>query len=132
MTALTTDRVTQSREGRNFADPLADGALIYSGAMYALDDAGNAAPATADGGHVRAVALQRADASGGDTHVNGLRTVFGLSNSSTAPVTRADIGKSAFVEDDQTVAKTGAAIAGVIVDVDDAAVWVDIGVAALA
>ena len=130
MTALTKDRPTPEREGRLVADPLAAAAVIYAGALYVLDSAGAAAAATAAATTpVRAVATARASAAAGDSRVEGALGVFRFDNGSgAAELTRADIGGDAFVVDDQTVAKTGTAKAGVVVDVDEAGVWVRIGV----
>ena len=128
MTALTADRNTPRRPGSQFSDPLANAAQIFAGALYALDNAGNAVEATAGGNHVRAVAQIRADQAAGDTHIEGERGVFCFENGlAGAAITRAEIGDVAYVVDDQTVGKTGTAIAGVIVDVDDLGIWVDVG-----
>jgi len=128
MAALTQDRRTPEREGRLVSDPLADGVTLYAGGMYVLDGDGNATPATADAANpVRAVALARASQPDGDQRVDGvLGVLFRFDNDGDA-ITRADIGSDAFVVDDQTVAKTGTAKAGVVVDVDEAGVWVRIG-----
>ena len=128
MAALTQDRPTPEREGRLVSDPLADGVTLYAGGMYVLDGDGNATPATAAATTpVRAVALARASQPDGDQRVEGALGVFRFDNDGNA-ITRADIGRNAFVVDDQTVAKTGTAKAGVVVDVDEAGVWVRIGV----
>lgn len=125
---LTADRNTARREGVSFSDPLAAGALIYAGALYALDVTGNAVKATAGGTAVRAVAQHRADQAGGDTRVKGERGVYCFENGTAgAAISRANIGAVAYVVDDQTVGKTGTAVAGVIVDFDDRGVWVDVG-----
>lgn len=131
MAALIQDRTTARRAGNQYSDLLAANTVIYAGAMYALDDTGNAKPATADGGRARAVAQARADQARGDEFVHGETGVFLFGNSAAdKEITRADIGKNAFIADDQTVAKTGnaSAIAGVVVDVDDDGVWVRVGV----
>ena len=47
MAALTQDRPTPEREGRLVSDPLAANAVVFAGALYVLDAAGNATPATA-------------------------------------------------------------------------------------
>ena len=61
MTALTKDRMTSEREGRQVTDPLATGATVYAGSMYVLDASGNATPATAAATTpVRALARTRA------------------------------------------------------------------------
>ena len=127
MAALTQDRPTPEREGRLVSDPLAANAVVFAGALYVLDAAGNATPATAAAANpVRAVALARASQPHGDQRVEGALGVFRFDNDGGA-ITRADIGSDAFVVDDQTVAKTGTAKAGVVVDVDEAGVWVRIG-----
>lgn len=128
MAALTQDRPTPEREGRMVSDPLADGVTLYAGGMYVLDGDGNATPATAAATTpVRAVALARASQPHGDQRVDGALGVFRFDNDGDS-ITRADIGSDAFVADDQTVAKTGGtAKAGVVVDVDEAGVWVRIG-----
>ncbi|WP_422099098.1 hypothetical protein [Variovorax sp.] len=132
MAALTADRNTPYRTGDVLNDPVAAGAVIFVGAMFALDAAGNAVAATAGGKRVRAVAQHRADNTGGAAgaqRIEGRRGVWRFGNGTAgAEITRADIGKAAFVVDDQTVGKTGTAVAGEILDVDDGQVWVDIGV----
>ena len=127
MAALTQDRPTPEREGRLVSDPLAANAVVFAGALYVLDADGNATPATAAAANpVRAVALARASQPHGDQRVDGALGVFRFDNDGDS-ITRADIGSDAFVVDDQTVAKTGTAKAGVVVDVDEAGVWVRIG-----
>lgn len=132
MPALTSDRNTPRRDGRELSDPLAAAAVIYVGALYALDNAGNAVPATAAGNAARGVAQARAVQTSGDTRVDGRRGVYRFGNSAgAAEVTRAQIGQPAFVADDQTVAKTGTAVAGLVLDVEDGDVWVDVGAASV-
>ncbi|RMX07426.1 hypothetical protein EBQ24_08805 [Allofranklinella schreckenbergeri] len=128
MAALDKDRATPERKGDLVADPLDAGATIYAGGMYVLK-AGKAKPAAAsDSGAVRAVARKRASAAAGDAHVDGLISVFRFDNAASgSAITRADIGANAYVVDDQTVGKTGTCIAGVVLDVEDAGVWVRIG-----
>jgi hypothetical protein len=130
MTALTTDRSTPYREGDLVSDPLADGATIYAGGLYALDAAGNAVAATADGNPVRAVALHGAESGLGDGLVRGRRGCWRFANGSgTAALGRTDIGGVAYVIDDQTVGKTGTAVAGLVLDIEDDEVWLQVGAA---
>ena len=137
MTALTQDRPTPERDGRRVSDPLAGTtATLYAGGMYLLDASGNAVPAEPQAEattlRVRAVALRRASAAAGDTLVEGARGTF-LFDSATAAdaLTRADIGVSCYVLDDQTVAKghdtNKRPLAGTVIDVDAAGVWVRVG-----
>ena len=133
--ALSKDRNTQRRDGVQFCDPVAAGAVIYAGALVVIDAAGNAAPgSTATGLRARGVAQERADNSGGQAGVMKVESRRGTSafgnSAATDEITRADIGNTAYIVDDQTVAKTSAtntrSIAGIIRDVDEAGVWIEI------
>lgn len=120
MTALDKDRATAQRAGDLVADPLAADALIYAGGMYVLAAGLAVSAAGASGGVVRA------DAANGDAVVQGKLGVFRFANDGDA-IARQDIGADAFAVDDQAVALSGAVKAGVVVDIDDAGVWVRIG-----
>lgn len=135
MTALTADRDTPRRDGVQFSDPVAAATVIYTGSLVVLDAAGNAEPAsTATGLVVRGIAQQTIDNSAGaagDLAVETRRGVFRLANSAAADeITRAEIGDTAYIVDDQTVAKTDGtgtrSAAGIIRDVDAAGVWLEI------
>jgi hypothetical protein len=136
MSNATQDRNTPHRAGALVSDPVAAATKLFAGTMYGLDASGNAIKAGAVGaGPARAVAQATADNSAGaagDVRVEGKRGVYRFGNSASGDlIARADIGALCYVVDDQTVAKTddtGAReIAGVIVDVDSAGVWVDVG-----
>lgn len=136
MTALTQSRNTKRRDGRLTSDPVAAAVRIYAGSMIALNAGGWAVPAgTAGAGNARAIALEEIDntqGANGALRVSGERTCGAFANSAAGDlITRADIGATAYVVDDQTVAKTdggtGRDIAGKIVDVDASGVWVAIG-----
>lgn len=136
MAALIKDRPTPRRAGHLVSDPLAAGVTIYAGGMYLLDASGNATPAAAQAEattlRVRAVARQRASAAAGDGQVAGEQGVFCFDNASAGDaLTRADIGASCYVLDDQTVAKghdtNKRPLAGTVLDVDASGVWVRVG-----
>ena len=131
MPSLTQDRNTP-RRGTPFmvADTVA--AAIMAGAMYTLDATGAAKPAVAaDKKPVRAVCTEHIDAGSTDL-VKGERAVFCFENSAGAgEIKRWDIGSNAYVADDHTVSKTGSSIAGEVIDIDDAGVWVAVGTAAV-
>lgn len=129
MADITQDRVLDKRCGERVGDRLAPDAIIPVGGMFVLDAEGLAAPAEADSsGPVRGVALRRADGPAGDTHVHGAaKGVYLFINSEAAPITAADIGTSAVVEDCHTVCKGSGAVAGVVFDVSDEGVWVELG-----
>lgn len=133
---LSADRMTLTRDGTSFADPVAASTVIYAGAMYALDASGNAVPAgTSGSGIARAVAQCQADNSAGaagDVLTAGRTGVFRFANSaSTDLIDRTCIGAVCYIVADDTVAKTSNSsarkAAGTVVDVDDGGVWVRIG-----
>lgn len=137
MSALTEDRNTPVRDGVMFAAPVAAAVTVHAGAMMVLNATGYAQPATTATGLVilgRAEeAIDNADGADGDETVTVRRGVFRWENSAGADeLTRAQIGDSCYIVDDQTVAKTDAtgtrSVAGVVVDLDDDGVWVRMGV----
>ncbi len=132
---LSAERYTTKRENKHYSDPVVAAALIYAGAIVVLGATGFAAPgSTATGLIARGVAKDTVDNSAGadgDLNVETETGVFLLKNSAAADqITRADIGGSAYIVDDETVAKTdgGAtrSIAGVIKDVNADGVFVHI------
>ncbi len=133
MVALTQDRPTPERAGVDQADPVAAGAVIYAGALVALNATGYAVPgATATGLVARGVAQEAVDNSAGAdgaVSVASKRGVFRFANDGS--VGRADIGATAYIVDDQTVANNDAtgtrSAAGKIIDVDSVGVWVQVG-----
>lgn len=134
MTALAADRDTPRRDGEQYNDPVAATTKIYTGSLVVLDASGNAKPgATATGLIVRGIAQQTVDNTGaaGALTVETRRGVCRLANSAAGDaITRAEIGDTCYIVDDQTVAKTDGtgtrSAAGTIRDVDAAGVWVQI------
>lgn len=133
--ALTKDRNTSRRDGVQFNDPVAAAAKIFAGSLVCLDASGNAVPgSTSTTIKVRGVAQEQVDNTGGAAGAKRIETrrgVFQFANSaSTDQITRAEIGTQCYIVDDQTVAKTSAtntrSVAGVVRDVDDGGVWVEI------
>lgn len=133
--ALTKDRNTSRRDGIQYSDPVAAAAKIFAGSLVCLDASGNAVPgSTSTTIKVRGVAQEQVDNTGGAAGAKRIETrrgVFQFANSaSTDQITRAEIGTQCYIVDDQTVAKTSAtntrSVAGVVRDVDDGGVWVEI------
>ena len=113
MTALTKDRNTVRRDGVQFSDPVAAATRIFAGSLVCLNASGYAVPgATSTTLKARGVAQEQVDNSAGaagDLRIETRRGVFPFANStSTDEITRADIGATAYIVDDQTVAKTSA------------------------
>ncbi len=136
MVALTTERRTGRRENRDYVDPMAANATIYKGALVVLDAAGNAnRGTTAAGLIVRGVAKETKvnGATAGVENVASEAGTFRFANSAAGDlIARAEIGDDCYIVDDQTVAKTSGgatrSIAGKIIDVDAAGVWVAVGI----
>lgn len=137
MTALAKAKDTKKRlTGDLSSDPVKASTTIYGGALCCLDASGWLVPgSTATGLITRGVARANADnGSGGDGAINGETEtgVYRFENSASSDeITRAEIGDTAYIVDDQTVAKTNGSstrsAAGTIVDVDAQGVWVRVG-----
>lgn len=137
MTAQTADRATPYREGEMFSFGVAASVKIFAGSIVMLNATGYATKgATATGQICAGRAEEQVDNTGG---ANGAKTiavragVFQFANSAAGDlITIAEIGDNCYIVDDQTVAKTDGtatrSIAGKIVDVDSAGVWVRMGI----
>lgn len=132
MAALTKERNTAKRYGRVFSDPVKGATKIYAGALVALDANGYLVPGAVS---TTLVARGRARATidntaGADGAVNGESEAGVFHYENDGSITRADIGKVAYIVDDQTVADNdgGAtrSAAGEIVDVDSTGVFIDV------
>ena len=132
MTALTAERDTKQRAGAVFNRGVAANAVIFKGALVALNAAGFLVPgSTATGLKADGVARETVTGSAvnGEVTCDVERGVFRFANSASADeITRADIGADCFIVDDDQVAKTNGSstrsVAGRIEDVDALGVWV--------
>lgn len=130
--ALSKDRATPRRANVDNHDPIAAGALVFAGAILMLNAAGDAVPgSTALNLTPRGVAQENVDNSSGGAgaqSVSSMKGCFRFKNDGS--ITRADIGATTYVVDDETVAKTDGASTrsalGSITDVDASGVWVEI------
>lgn len=133
MSALTKDRDTLYKEGVEEELPMAASAKVYGGSMVCTNASGYAAPGADTANFMFAgVACAEADNSAG---ANGAINVKikrkGVFLFAASGMTAADVGKTVYVLDDQTVALAAGTMndipAGKIVKVESAtAVWVDI------
>lgn len=132
--ALTADRNTPLRDGVNVAHPVAATKKIYAGSLVVLNATGYAEPATTA---TTLTAVGRAEAqidnsmgANGALTITVRRGIFCFSNAGADAVTRTEIGKSCYIVDDMTVAKSDGAgtrsVAGKVIDVDNMGVWVEI------
>ncbi len=133
--ALTADRNTKRRDGVQFSDPVAEATRIFAGSLVCLNAAGYAVPGSTSATlKVRGCAQEHVDnrdGVAGDLRIETRRGVFPFANSAGEDeITRADLNATAYIVDDQTVAKTSAtntrSVAGVIRDVDSDGIWVEI------
>ncbi|SNS05716.1 hypothetical protein SAMN04488503_2485 [Humidesulfovibrio mexicanus] len=134
MAALTADRNTPIRAGEEIVYPVSAGKKCYAGGL-AVMNAGTCEPGSTAVGLVSVGRFEeQVDNSlgqDGDAKVKVRRGCFRFGNSSGADeVTLSEVGAKAYIVDDATVAKTSAtntrSEAGVIVDVDDLGVWINI------
>jgi hypothetical protein len=130
MTALVQDRHTPKRDGEEFNRPVAAATKIYAGSQVALNASGYLVPGSVS---TTLIAQGRAEESvdnsaggNGDVSCKVRRGVFSFDNDGT--VALADVGKTAYIVDDQTVADNNGtstrSVAGKIEDVDSDGVWV--------
>lgn len=137
MTALTAARNTPRLEAGNRHYGLAAAVSIWQGSLVCLNAAGfavkgaTAATLTAAGRAEETV--DNSLGAAGDRRIEVKPGTFRWANSAAADlITIADRGRTAYVVDDQTVAKTdgGAtrSAGGTIVEVDALGVWVQTGI----
>lgn len=132
MAALTSDRNTKRRDGRQLSLPMAASTTIYGGSIVCVNASGYAVPGSTSTG-LKAVGIAQGSArnsgAAGAERVSVEKTVACFANSSADAITRANLGADCYIVDDQTVAKTSGSdtrsVAGKVFDVDDDGVWVD-------
>jgi len=108
---------------------IASGSTVVSGNLVALNAEGKAVPA-ADTAGLRVIGVAGRGHNGMAEVADG---IFSFANDTTHALTRADRGKVAYVKDKDTVASTGTNLipAGIVVDVSNGEVFVDVTPAAL-
>ena len=108
---------------------IASGSTIVSGNLVALNAEGKAVPA-ADTAGLRVIGIAEFARDGMVEVGDG---VFSFANDTTHALTRADRGKVAYVKDKDTVASTGTNLipAGIVVDVHESEVYLDVSPAAV-
>lgn len=136
MPALTADRATAKRQGDEFSFDVAAAVVCRAGGIAVLDAAGNVKPGVTAAGLICAGRFEETvDNSAGAAAAVKAKVgggVFRYGNSAAGDaITKAEIGDTCYLVDDQTVAKTDGvgtrSAAGKIVDVDGAGVWVRMG-----
>jgi len=134
MTALTAPRLVSEKAGLTSTAPVAAATTIFLGALVVMD--GGVAKPGFTGLNLVVLGLseETVDNSGGAAGAKNVTTRRGcwrFVNLAADALTAADIGKDAYLVDDQTVAKTSGAntrsIAGKVVDVDAIGAWIRVG-----
>jgi len=132
--ALTQDRDTLRRDGRQFMPLVASDTRIFAGAIVGLTATGHAVPA-GSGAVVSIVGVAQEQADNRNDHegarfVNVSRGTFAFKQTGTA-ITRAHVGKAVTAVDDETVSLIDSSanppqiVAGVVRDADSDGVWVE-------
>lgn len=132
MTALAKDRNTPKRAGASYNDPVGGTEKIFAGSIVCLNATGFAVPgSTSTTLTARGVAQEQVDNSAGvdgDLAIDSEPGIYRFANDGS--VARVDIGGTAYIVDDQTVADTDGtgtrSALGIIKDVDADGVWVEI------
>jgi hypothetical protein len=133
MAALSKDRDTPTRSGDRRSFAVKGGVILYAGAMVAIDGSGRLQPgrsdATLKGVGRCPVRVDNSTGADGAVHADVEAGVHRFGNSSGGDaIAVGDIGSTAYMVDDQTVAKTDASgtrgRAGTIFDVDALGVWI--------
>ncbi len=132
--ALSADRNTPMKDGELVNVPVATNVKIYAGALVALNASGYATPgAVATTLTYFGRAEEQVDNTGG---ADGSKTVnvrrkkaFKFKNYGPDAVVQADLGKTCYIVDDETVAKTDGtatrSAAGKVVGLDSDGVWIE-------
>lgn len=134
MAALIADRNTPYKDGEELPFLMAANVIIFAGSLAVSNATGYAAPGSAATG---LIALGRAEeyvnnnpgADGAKTVRIRRKKAFLFANLVADPVVQADVGRDCYIADDQTVCHTatGKSVAGKVMGVEAAGVWVYIG-----
>ena len=134
MSAAVRDRATQKRAGNAFPVAIAAGKKIFAETMAVANEQGYAEPGkTALGLIVLGVAVDTVDnqngGNGADKVVLNRGQHFKFANFPGDPIGQAQMGKAAYMVDDQTVSATSGgvrSIAGTVWGVEADGVWISI------
>ncbi|MBI3712600.1 MAG: hypothetical protein HY253_06520 [Burkholderiales bacterium] len=134
MTALTADRNTPHKDAEIIGFQVGANVKIFGGSLVVANAAGFAVPGLTA---TTVTYLGRAEesvnnlggADGAKTVLVRRKKAFKFGNLAADLVTQADVGKSCYIVDDQTVAKTNGAntrsVAGKVLAVEPDGVWIE-------
>lgn len=131
--ALSADRETPKRDAAEYEYPIAASAECFAGGIAVLDASGNCKPGTAAAsliavGRINEYVIETTGVAA-TKNVKVLSGTFQWKNSASNPASKANIGDTLYIEDDETVTTdgTGTSAVGTMVDIDDYGVWVACG-----
>lgn len=132
--ALTKDRNTAMKDGEIIAVPVAANAVCYAGGIAVANATGFAAPGSTATtltylGRFEDYVSNAGGANGAKLVQVRRKKAFKFGNSGTDAITQADLGKTCYIVDDETVAKTNGtgtrSAAGKVIGIDADGVWVE-------
>ncbi len=135
--ALTSDKNSPKTKGEIITVPVAAATKIFAGGLVAIDANGYLVPASDTAGlkviGIADYATDNSQGANGDVSVNVSRGVVKVDNSATHAVAQVNVGGAVFVEADDVVASqsTNSIVAGIVVELADDGVWVDVSAAAM-
>jgi hypothetical protein len=135
--ALTADKKPQSKVTgpHSSSGPVADSAVLYRGALLALNATGYLVPASTTAG-LRVVGMatrktDNSDGGDGDLAAQWETGVFCFKNDATYPISQADVGRVCWVKDDETVQDErggSSVVAGIVMAYESSSkIWVLVG-----
>ena len=137
MTALSKDKLTKRRarpEGFLVKMKVAASQTVYHGALVMLNASGYVVPAADTASCVIAGVAEESIASGSTAGADEVLVrrgaVHAFENDATNAIAQGDVGRLAYVKDDQTVqdaSATNDVAVGTVVDLRDGEVWVHVG-----
>jgi len=136
--SLTAPINIPERAGTVVSLPVAAATIIYAGSLVAEDASGNVVPATDTAGlRIKGRAEVTVDntlGAAGALSLQVKRGVFKYANSATHALAAANVGKTCYVEAEDTVASTSTnkILAGRVVNIASDGVWVDTSPRAIA
>jgi hypothetical protein len=134
MAALTADRNTPKKRADQIGVPVAAGTKVFAGGLAVANAAGFAAPGSVATtltylGRFAETVDNTAGANGARTVLVDRKEAFKFANHGADLITQAELGKTCYIVDDQTVARTNGSntrsAAGKVVGVEADGVWVE-------
>lgn len=131
--ALTADRNTEMKDGELIPVPVAANTVIFGGSLVAVNASGYLVPGAVATtltylGRAEGYVSNNPGANGAKSVNVRRRKMFKWKNYASDLVVQADLGKTCYIYDDETVAKTNGSAtrsaAGTVLAIDSDGVWV--------